>query len=112
MLGPLNILVYRCTQHYHRVFAELVANAWDANATKVKITIPDTPIDEATSEIIISDNGIGMSDENVRYKYLIIGRDRRADEKTDVTPGTNGRKIMGRKGIGKFLASELLKKSE
>ncbi len=84
------------------VIAELVANAWDANATKVEITIPDTPIDEATSEIIISDDGIGMSDQDIRSKYLIIGRDRREKEKSEKTPPPHGRKIMGRKGIGKF----------
>ena len=50
------------------VIGELVANGWDANATKVKITIPETPIDEQTSEIVISDDGIGMSDEDVREK--------------------------------------------
>lgn len=89
------------------VIGELVANAWDANATKVEITIPEKPIKDASTEITIRDNGIGMSDEDVRDKYLIIGRDRRIDEGTDVTPVTLGRserKIMGRKGIGKFSA--------
>ena len=90
------------------VIGELVANAWDANATKVEITIPEEQINERTSEIIISDDGIGMSDEDVRNKYLIIGRDRRDDEKTDVTP-ENGRKVMGRKGIGKFSAFGIAK---
>lgn len=100
------------------VIGELVANAWDANATEVKITIPEDQIDEKTSEIIIRDNGIGMSDEDVRNKYLIIGRDRRADEKTDVIPGKNGipgkneRQIMGRKGIGKFSAFGIAKEIE
>ena len=84
------------------VIAELVANAWDANATKVEITIPETRIDEATSEIIISDNGIGMSDQDIRSKYLIIGRDRREKEKSGKTSPPHERKIMGRKGIGKF----------
>ena len=41
------------------VIGELVANAWDANATEVRIAIPETPIDER-SEIVIEDNGIGM----------------------------------------------------
>ena len=91
------------------VIGELVANAWDANATKVEIIIPEEQINEQTSEIIISDDGIGMSDEDIRNKYLIIGRDRRADEKTDVTPGKNGRKVMGRKGIGKFSAFGIAK---
>lgn len=90
------------------VIGELVANAWDANATKVEITIPEEQINERTSEIIISDDGIGMSDKDVRNKYLIIGRDRRADEKTDVIP-ENGRRVMGRKGIGKFSAFGIAK---
>ena len=92
-----------------QVIGELVANAWDANATKVEITIPCTQIDEETSEIIISDNGIGMSDEDVREKYLIIGRDRREKELSDETPAPLKRKIMGRKGIGKFSAFGIAK---
>jgi len=45
------------------VIGELVSNAWDANATKVEITIPEGPIDIRTSEIIVQDTGIGMSDD-------------------------------------------------
>ena len=91
------------------VIGELVANAWDANATKVEITVPEGQISEQTSEIIIRDNGIGMSDEDVRSKYLIIGRDRREIEKSDETPPPHTRKIMGRKGIGKFSAFGIAK---
>ena len=91
------------------VIGELVANAWDANATRVKITIPDTPIDQERSEIIIEDDGIGMSDEDVREKYLIIGRDRREKEQSEKTPSPYERKIMGRKGIGKFSAFGIAK---
>ena len=91
------------------VIGELVANAWDANATKVDITIPDEPIDETASEIIISDNGVGMSDMDVREKYLIIGRDRREKEESDKTLPPHERKIMGRKGIGKFSAFGIAK---
>ena len=91
------------------VIGELVANGWDANATKVEITIPETPIDEQTSEIVISDDGIGMSDEDVREKYLIIGRDRRENEQSDETLPPQKRKIMGRKGIGKLSAFGIAK---
>ncbi|MCZ6775078.1 MAG: ATP-binding protein, partial [Ignavibacteria bacterium] len=91
------------------VIGELVANGYDANATKVEITIPEMPIDEQTSEIVISDDGIGMSDEDIRSKYLIIGRDRRENEKINVTPAPFYRKIMGRKGIGKFSAFGIAK---
>ena len=91
------------------VIGELVANAWDANATEVKITIPEEQINQQTSEIIICDNGIGMSDEDVRSKYLIIGRDRRDIEQSDKTPLPHTRKVMGRKGIGKFSAFGIAK---
>ena len=91
------------------VIAELVANGWDANAAQVKIEIPENSINEQTSEIVISDDGIGMSDTDVRKKYLIIGRDRRENEQSDRTPPPHNRKIMGRKGIGKFSAFGIAK---
>ena len=83
------------------VISELVANGWDANATRVEITIPEKPLTDE-SDIVIADNGIGMSDNDIREKYVITGRDRRNDEKSDETPAPFKRKVMGRKGIGKF----------
>ncbi len=92
------------------VIGELVANAWDANATRVDITIPEGPIDQKRSEIIIKDDGIGMSDQDVRERYLIIGRDRREKgQDGDRTPDPVNRKVMGRKGIGKFSAFGIAK---
>lgn len=80
--------------------AELVANAWDADATRVDIELPlDEPLaDEA--EIIVRDNGSGMTFEEVNDAYLVLGRDRRASTGTEYT--ANGRHVMGRKGIGKL----------
>ena len=46
------------------VVGELVANGWDAKATRVEITIPDASLDSADSEIVIQDNGIGMTDRD------------------------------------------------
>jgi len=82
------------------VIGELVANAWDANALHVEVAIPTGPITDA-SEIVVRDDGDGMTDALVRNAYLVIGRDRRKDDGTDVTPQL-GRKVMGRKGIGKL----------
>ena len=84
------------------VVGELVANGWDANATYVDIVIPEVPLDADKSEIVISDNGLGMSDEDIRNKYVVTGRDRREDEGSDETPAPLNRRVMGRKGIGKF----------
>lgn len=83
------------------VIGELVSNAWDADATRLEITIPDQPMTGDT-EIVIVDDGCGMTAEEVQSAYLVVGRDRRKD--THDAPTISGRKVMGRKGIGKFSA--------
>lgn len=94
------------------VIGELVANGWDANATRVEIIIPEAPLNSENSEIIIKDNGLGMSDHDIREKYMVTGRDRRESEKLDKTPGPLRRKVMGRKGIGKFSSFGIAKEIE
>lgn len=94
------------------VIGELVANGWDANATCVDISIPITPLDVDRSEIVISDNGIGMSDDDIRSKYVVTGRDRRQEEGSDKTPAPFERRVMGRKGIGKFSSFGIAKEIE
>ncbi len=84
------------------VIGELVSNAWDADATYIKITIPTMPINDQ-SEIVVVDDGSGMSDQDIRNAYLVIGRDRRK-EIGDIPTSKYHRKVMGRKGIGKFSA--------
>jgi len=75
------------------VLSEIVANAWDADAKKVKITI-----DKAAEVITIEDDGTGMDRDGVIDRFLTVGFKRR--ELDDKTP--DGRKPMGRKGIGKL----------
>ena len=94
------------------VVGELVANGWDANATEVHINIPEGPIVESTSEITIQDNGLGMSDDDIREKFMIVGRDRRESDGIDETPPPFKRKVMGRKGIGKFSAFGIAREVE
>jgi len=84
------------------VISELIANCWDAEADVVDVSLPSGRISE-TSELIVSDDGIGMSADEINELYLRIGRDRRTEENADETP-TLHRKIMGRKGIGKLSA--------
>jgi len=83
--------------------AELISNAWDADATEVDVRLPLgeawAPAD-ATQSIVVSDNGTGMTWEMVRDAYLDVGRDRREAERTDRSPG--GRLLQGRKGVGKL----------
>ena len=83
--------------------AELVANAWDAEATKVEITIPlGTPL-EPKSIITVRDNGHGMSFEECNDEYLVVGRDRRAAE---------GDKSKNKKRRGVPMAERLAAKIE
>lgn len=87
------------------VIGELISNAWDAEATEVRVTIPTEQVTDS-SVIVVQDNGLGMSDKDVRQGFLRVGRDRREDEGTDETRGLLltdvKRPVMGRKGIGKF----------
>lgn len=92
-LQLLNHLGLNLYSNASAVISEAVANAWDADATEVNITI-------AGDCIIISDNGCGMDLEDINNKYLHVGRQRRnADEA--ITPRYR-RSVMGRKGIGKL----------
>ena len=83
--------------------AELISNAWDADATEVDVHLPlDKGWDPANeSQIItVSDNGNGMTWDMVRNAYLNVGRDRRKTEGKDRSPA--GRRLQGRKGVGKL----------
>jgi len=79
--------------------AELVANAYDADASRVEIKLYDA--DPNNKSIVVSDDGFGMSFDEVNSKFLRIGRRRRLEEiGTRTTP--KGRPITGRKGRGKL----------
>ena len=80
------------------MISEIVANSWDADATEVRIELPEGDIDDG-STITIRDDGGGMSRDDILCKYLRIGRKRR-DEDGGRTSG--GRDVMGSKGIGKI----------
>ena len=83
------------------VIGELVSNAWDADSPDVEISIPSGPI-TPSSEVSIVDHGHGMDANTLQLRYLQIGRNRREEEHTDTSPG--GRKLTGRKGLGKLAA--------
>ncbi len=84
------------------VVGELVSNAWDADATEVKISIPVGTI-EKHAEVKVEDNGNGMTPTEVQAAYLFIGRDRRAATRSDRSERLK-RNVTGRKGLGKLSA--------
>jgi len=81
------------------VISEAVANAWDADASNVSITIETQNDDHGKKRIIIEDDGHGMSVSDTNEKYLCVGYERR---KKDGSTTESGRPVMGRKGIGKL----------
>jgi hypothetical protein len=84
------------------VIAEFVANCWDSAATLVDIKIPKEPVDEDYA-IMIKDNGIGMTVDEVNRKFLVVGRNRRKEEGTDeIQVKGKTRRVIGRKGLGKL----------
>lgn len=76
------------------VLSEVVANAWDADATRVEIVV-----DKDKDKIVISDNGKGMTHKDINDKYLMVGYSKR---KAEGGTTEKGRLAMGRKGIGKL----------
>ena len=85
--------------HLPPVISEMVANAWDADATTVEISLDDGDIAKS-SKIVVKDNGHGMSYDEIGKHYLRVGRKKRDEDGSDETP--LGRRVMGRKGIGKL----------
>lgn len=93
ILDHLGISAYNSVR---KCLAELVANAYDADAREVTIELPDIIDDNAI--ITITDDGSGMTAEDVCKKFLHIGRNRRDEgEKT-----ASGRLVIGSKGIGRL----------
>lgn len=82
--------------------AELISNAWDADAENIWITIPFGKLREPGAQISVVDDGSGMTREEVRDQYLNVGRKRRVEFNSDRT--SKGRSLHGRKGIGKLAA--------
>ena len=87
------------------VLSELVANAYDADATLVEI---EWNIDE--SMVIVKDDGCGMTERQLDKRFLTTGYQKRVAEGERSTKWE--RPFMGRKGIGKLsvfsIADEIL----
>ena len=93
------------------VVAELVANAYDADAKEVKVeapmgemlaTLSRGDVSDKGLKIVVSDTGHGMDPQKVNDFFLKVGAERRNDqERGDRTPKYK-RRVMGRKGIGKL----------
>lgn len=74
---------------------ELITNSWDADATEVKVFM-----DYENREIQVTDNGIGMSHEELNSDFLTVANNRRITKGTGFSP--KGRLVTGKKGVGKL----------
>lgn len=94
--------------------AELIANAWDAMATNVKVSLPFNRSLKNSDEIIVEDDGHGMTYEECDKKYLVVGRDRRKQEGdlSQAYKKIKRRKLVSRKGIGKLAGFGIATKVE
>lgn len=80
---------------------ELVKNSYDADAPTCRLKFSD-------DEIVISDNGDGMSESDFRAYWMRLGTTHKVDEGRS----PSGRPLSGSKGIGRlsvqFLANEMI----
>lgn len=103
-LNVLNHLGLHLYSNTPAVLAEVIANAWDADATTVNVNF-----DLSEKTITVTDDGHGMNLEDVNRKYLYVGFEKRNEGK-GLTP--HGRTPMGRKGIGKLSLFSIAKQFE
>ncbi|WP_369157003.1 ATP-binding protein [Candidatus Thiodiazotropha sp. LNASS1] len=109
-------IIARVTDGIYRepwaAFRELIANAYDADATRVivKTGAPDF------EQVIVRDDGLGMSPETVAYILKSIGGSSKrthAGEKFHTVSESNnecspsGRPLIGKIGIGLFAVAQL-----
>jgi len=79
---------------------ELVANAWDAGASKVSIIIPSAH----GEEIVIQDDGIGLTPEQFHNRWMKLGYNRikHQGDKVEFPDEKEGNRLAyGRNGIGR-----------
>ena len=79
---------------------ELVANAWDAGATTVDISIPE----DYGGKLIVIDNGTGLTQEEFQNRWMKLGYNRlkHQGKKVIFPKGVEGKRFAyGRNGVGR-----------
>lgn len=84
---------------------ELVKNCYDANSDSTILDFHDVSKLLDTSYICIEDDGIGMSLNDIRYKWMVIGTNSKRTQST--SPAPYKRKVVGEKGVGRFAVEKL-----
>ena len=84
---------------------ELVKNSYDASATIVEVEIRTRPSADGEAHIRVSDDGIGMSADDVENNWLRLGYSAKRQEK--FAEGNIRRRRTGEKGVGRISADRL-----
>jgi len=89
---------------------ELVKNAFDADATRVLVDFRGFAEDfkpGPNASIVITDNGVGMTDQLVRTAWMNPATPSKKLLKVNEPKTTLGRVLQGEKGIGRFATFKL-----
>jgi Histidine kinase-, DNA gyrase B-, and HSP90-like ATPase len=118
MANPKNTLKWRFDVNTFRLLGrdlitdritalfELVKNAYDANAENVNIQFFNINLLQgANRKIMIQDDGIGMSLDDIQNKWMVIGTNSKRN--TFFSPKPYKRRYIGEKGIGRFAVDKL-----
>lgn len=89
---------------------ELVKNAYDADAEKVTVTLKG--ISGSNPEIVVQDNGSGMSLDTIRDIWLVPAHDHRGLQRAQLKRTDRNRLPLGEKGVGRFAVHKLGDKIE
>ncbi len=79
---------------------ELVKNSFDANARNVKLYFDD-------DSIVISDDGDGMSYDDIINKWLFVAYSAKRSTSGDYREQISSRPLAGSKGVGRFSSDRL-----
>jgi hypothetical protein len=93
----ISLLSEQLYQSPLKAIEELVVNSYDAGATVCKVLVPHSPINIDSDRVIVYDDGIGMDVEGLTTLWSIGGSGKRSESDT-----IDGRKIIGKFGIGKL----------
>lgn len=94
-LTVLNHLGRNLYRSFATILGEAISNAWDAEAESVHIKY-----DPEEKYMCITDDGFGMSRDDLQNKFLNIGYSKR--DKFGIRSPNKSRPHIGRKGIGKL----------
>ncbi|EJN8560409.1 ATP-binding protein [Vibrio alginolyticus] len=100
----------RLVSRNHIGISELIKNSYDADSPSVDVTlIKASENNLANSELIISDEGSGMTFETVQSRWMTIGT---SNKRANPVSKVYGRPVTGNKGIGRFACQRLAESLE